>query len=124
MNIELPLLAIEAAEEIEKVKKNIKTNLKSSIKLSSLIKRDFTWRLDYSVMFSNAYFSTYNKEISKSPDESQTQYIKEISNKLDNTPTLEQSELKDLVSFCTNLSDHSQLYMEDIQELMEGHHCF
>jgi hypothetical protein len=63
MKVDLPLLAIDAAEELEKLKRNKPTNLNKVKKLSSLIKSDFNWRLDYQVIFRDSYFSTYNEKI-------------------------------------------------------------
>jgi two-component SAPR family response regulator len=120
MDVELPLLAIEAAEEIERIKQNAKTNLKNSKQLSSLIKGDFSWRLDYKVIFRDTYFSTYNKKIEIDLEESQNKYMKDISERLREPDNLNQEELKGLVNFCVNLSDHAQMYRDEIEELMKG----
>ena len=107
MNIELPLLAIGAAEELERLRRNKSTNLNQTKKLSSIIKKDFTWRLDYSVIFSNAYFSTYNEKIPKLEEKNSTNYINDISNKLIDPSNLKEKELGELRDFCVNLSDHA-----------------
>jgi len=121
MDIELPLLAIDAGEEIERINQNVKTNLENSKKLSSLIGSDFNWRLDYKVIFQDAYFSTYNEKIQIDLEESSNKYMKGISEKLRNPQDLDKRELKELVNFCVNLSDHSQSYIDEIQGLIGRH---
>lgn len=114
--MDLPLLAINAADELERLRLKKKTNLKSTKELSILIKESFQKKLNYHLVFSNAYFSTYYKEISPSPKKN-SRYIKEISKKLESPSNLENKELKDLVDFCANLSDYSSLHQDYLESL-------
>lgn len=116
----LSLLSIETAEELQRFSLKKNTDLKNATELSKLIKEDFSKRLDYSLLFSNAYFATYSNkiEISKIRD-----YTKEISNNLINPLKLNDRELEKLVSFCVNLSDYSELHEEEIRELRKSG-CF
>ena len=118
---DLSLLAIEAAEEIERTRQNIQTNLKSTKELSGIIKES-TWRLDYQTICSNAYFSTYApKDFEFPKDLILTErllklYMKTMIGKLDAAPNLKDTELGKLASFCVNFSDHYTLYKEEFKE--------
>ena len=114
---DLSLLSIEAAEEIERTKQNIETTLKSVKELSSLIKGDFTRFWNYSKIFSNAYFETYNKEIPILPSKTSIAYMREMSKKLDNIPNLKDIELEKLKEFCISLNGYSAAYEEWIESL-------
>ena len=96
----LSLLSIEAAEELARLNKKLPTSLEKTKELSENLK-EFFWRLDYQLIFSNAYNETY----SKLPHGK----IHEITNKLKNPP---KKELKKLTEFCVNLSDYAQAYQE------------
>jgi hypothetical protein len=123
MNLSLPLLAIESAEELQRLKLKKMTNLENTKELSSLIKKDFVWRWDYSQIFSEAYFATHSKKISLLPSEKSKKCMIEIANKLKSPSNLKYEELGKLVNFCVNLSDYSAMYVEDMINLRAGG-CF
>ncbi len=110
---DLSLLSIEAAEEIERIRKNISTNLKSTKELSKLIKKDFTWRLDYGVRFSEAYYGAYSVNLSELTTKELKPYIETIVKKLDSISNLESEELGELVGFCANLCTSFSLYEQE-----------
>jgi hypothetical protein len=114
--VHLPLLSIEAAEELQKLQLKMPTQLEHAKELCQLIKKDFTGRLDYSIIFSNAYFATYSFEMPSTLDK-RIPYIEGISKKLDSPSTLEDKELKSLIDFCVNLSDYSAMHEEDLESL-------
>ena len=113
---DLPLLAIESAEELQRLKLKKITDLKYTGELFQLIKKDFPTRLDYSTIFSNAYFATYSSEIPSTLGE-RIPYIEEIYKKLESPSSLKNKDLSRLINFCANLSDYSAMYEEDINNL-------
>jgi len=115
--IDLPLLSIDAAEDLESLRQNKKRELKNATKLSKIINEEFSWRLDYKILFRDAYFTTYNEKIKISLDEEKNTYMKDISEKLQNPSSLKEDELKNLVSFCVNLSDYSSLHEEELERM-------
>ena len=123
MDVDLPFLSIDSADEPQRLKLNKSTDLKYTKELSELIKKDFTWRYDYSGIFSDAYYFTYSKEISRLPDENSKPYMIEISQKLDISFSLKNEELEKLVNFCVTLSNYSAIYREEIEGLKAGG-CF
>lgn len=112
----LPLLAIESAEDLARLKKNIKTDLKHAKELSELLEKN-SWRLDYSIIFTEAYFNAYNKNISS---ENPKKYYEEIYKKL-NSPSKLGKKLEGLINFCVKLSDSAALYKEEIERLKTPH---
>jgi hypothetical protein len=117
MEYDLPLLSIEAAEEIQKKVKGVKTDFKSTKELSYLLKENFSNRLDCSVIFSNAYRSAYENEMSGSLNQNSKNYMEKISEKLNNLDSLKEEELEKLVKFCTDLSDFAQLHKDELESL-------
>ncbi len=119
--VDLADVAIEAAEEIERTRQDIQTTLKSTKELSKLLKES-TWRLDYQAICSDAYFSTYSpKDFEFPKDLILTEgllklYMKTITGKLDAVPNLKDIELKKLVGFCCNFSNHYTSYKEEFKE--------
>ena len=111
---DLSLLAINAAEDLERLNKKMPTELKNAKELSELIKNNFFKRGDYSMHISNAYHTTYSKKISKLSSTEVKHYIQEISNKLENPSKLKKEDLEKLIKFCANLSDYSALYQHEI----------
>jgi hypothetical protein len=118
----LPLLSIEAAEELQRLKLKKETNLEHAKELSTLIKKDFIERVDYSEIFSRAYFATYSSDLPSSLDK-RIPYVEEISKKLETPSNLKYKELEKLVDFCVNLSNYSAFHEEDIRILKSGG-CF
>ena len=112
--IDLPLLSIEAAEELQKFSLKKNTDLKQTIELSALIKENFSKRLDYQLLFTNAYFATYGKRINLGFIK---EFSEEISEKLSSHLSLNDTELEKLVNFCANLSDYSALNQREIDNL-------
>jgi hypothetical protein len=117
MNLCLPLLAIESAEELQRLRLKKMTNLENTKELASLIKKDFVWRWDYSHIFSEAYFATHSKKISLLPSEKSKECMIEISNKLESPSVLEYKELGELVNLCVNISDYSAMYEDEMRNL-------
>ena len=116
--MELSSLAIEAAEELQifSLKKN--NDLKNAKELAKLIK--VNQRMDYSAIFSQAYLSTYQIDLSKLNDKDSRQYLQTITEKLKSPSNLEDGELEKLINFCVNLSDYSAIHEEDIREMKGG----
>ena len=125
--VDLSSLAIEAAEELEKSKKNIKTEFKSVIALSKILKESFSeeigesqfdYRLDHTFVFSKALnisgmASPHKKTISEIAQEA-----RKIASLLDlNKNKSKEADLNRLISFCVALSDSASLYNEEIEEL-------
>lgn len=120
----LSLLSIESAEDIQKLRLKMMTDLKNAKELSALIKEDFPKRLDYSLLFSKAYFSTYNEEISPLDYKNLKTYIERISRRLECPLNLDEKEIGQLVDFCANLSDFSAINEQDIRNLRAGGSIF
>jgi hypothetical protein len=118
--IDLSSLSIWAAEELQRLRLKENTHLSNTIELSTFIKREFAKRLDYSLIFSNAYFSTYSKRINLGEIK---KYSEDISEKLANPLDLKKNEIENLIGFCANLSDYSTLHEEEIRNLKSGP-CF
>ncbi len=114
-------LAIDTAEELERLRKGMKTGLTSAKRGSKLIKenliKDSIWdtRLDYFTIFSNAYFQKYSIDISKLDYKESIQHIQNISKKLDSASELKNEELKEIVGFFCGLSVADSLYKEKLQ---------
>jgi hypothetical protein len=119
----LYLLSIEAAEEIQRLRLKKDGSLKYTNELSELIKKDFNKRLDCSVLFSEAYFGAYSKRISVLPNDNSIQHMIKISNKLGSVLSLKDEDLEKLVDFCVNLSDYSALYEKEIVNI-KSKGCF
>jgi len=122
-HLNLPLLAIETAEELQRFSLNKTSNLESTKKLSELIQNEFSEKLNYSSIFSDAYFTTYDKKVPPMLRGSPKQYHKEISQKLSQPPNLKENELNQLINFCVNLSDYSIDYENYLRDLKSGP-CF
>jgi inactivated superfamily I helicase len=121
--MELYSLAIESAEELERLNKNLSTDLKHTEKLSELIEKDFVKRLDYSLIFSRAYYSAYHERISVLPNDNSIPSMIAVSKKLESSLNLKNEEREKLIHFCTNLSNWSLSYEEAIKNInSEG--CF
>jgi hypothetical protein len=118
--MELSLLSIEAAEELQRLKLKKITDLRNTKELSTLIKEDFVWKWDYSKIFSEAYFATYSEELSLFPSKKSKNCMNEISKKLESPSNLKYKELKQLIDFCVNLSDYSSFHDEEIRILKSG----
>jgi regulator of sigma D len=116
--VDLPLLSIRAAEELQRLKLKKDTSFENTKQLAVLIKEDFANRLDYSQIFKQAYHSTYLESITNI-----NRKIGTITQQLESRLNLKDEELKKLVNFCTNLSDYSALHEEEIRILKEGP-CF
>lgn len=117
MGINLPLVSIQAAEELERLRLKKGDNIEKTRELSNFMKEKFDKRLDYSLIFTKAYFSVYNPEIGAFTLKNSKKHIKEISEKLNNLDSLKNKEIAELVSFCVSLSDYSSLHEESIQYL-------
>jgi len=115
--MDLSLLAINAAEELQRLRLKKDTDLRYAKELSELIKKDFIWRHDYSKIFSEAYHLTYSKEISQLPNENSKPQMAKISKKLEFPSNSENKELERLVDFCVKLSDYSAAHEEEIRKL-------
>jgi len=119
--IDLPNLAIEVVEELSRLNLKKESNLKHTKELSELIKKDFTWRSDYSSIFSEAYLSAYSQIISKLPNENSKPYMMDIVKKLDMPSDLKDEEIKKLIEFCTAISDYAALHKEEVDNLKRPH---
>ncbi len=113
----LPSLSIEAAEDLERLRQDKPRELKSAQKLSEIINKEFSWRLDYKILFRDVYFSTYNEKIEISLEKEQNPYMGDISKRLEDPSSLNKDELKSLVSFCVNLSNYSSLHEEELERM-------
>lgn len=125
--IDISLLAIEAAEELERLKRNLDTDLESVKMLSDLLKHSFLipnedanldYRLDHAAVFSNAYS---NSSLNYPRKKSISEIIKEarrIASLLEpNEKRPKRGELDQLISFCVALSDSAAIYKEELEEL-------
>jgi len=111
----LPLLSIEAAEELQRFSLKKNTNLKHTKELSDLIKKS-AWRWDYIEIFSKAYSSAYSIDISKLNFKNSKPYMMDTAEKLESPLDLREEEIEKLIRFCVNLSDYSALHEEDIRK--------
>jgi len=117
-NINLPWLAIEAADELERLRLKKNTDLKNTKELSRIIKEDFNKRWDYISLFRKAYNLAYQENLPNSLKEIPKEYLNGVSNCLANPKGLERElELKMLVNFCVNLSDCSSLHEQYLESL-------
>lgn len=122
--IDLPMLSINAAEELKRLELKKVTNLKSAKELSNLLKeeisklakKDSSHRLDYLTIFSGAYSLTYSPDNLKLIEENPKQYMETIVKKLESPSNLENEELEKLLDFCVKLSDYSAAYKKAIDE--------
>ena len=124
---DLGLIAIEAAEDIERFRQGLPTKFKSLNYLSSILKDTFDWeivdaeqsyRLDYvsllSSTFSNLSHPTY-------VDHSMSDIVKQartVASQL--TPNYikkNKNKINDLISFCVALSECAAIYKEELKEM-------
>lgn len=123
MNRDLPLLAIMAADEIERIRQKKETNLENSKKLAEIIKNDFSGDFRYALLFKEVYKKSYSETIELSEWKIPEEYLNGLSNSLTNPNSLKTDlELKSLLDFCVNLSDYASLKQQDIDKLRGS--CF
>jgi hypothetical protein len=115
INVELSLLSIEAADELEKLKQKHKYNKEIIKDLFDIIKEEFSSRLRYYKGFSNAYFLTF-KENNKNLEN----YVSKLLRNLDKPEILDETELTNTINFCVNLSDSAFIYEEEIKNLRKS----
>ncbi len=116
--ISLPLLSIEAAEELQRLKLGKKVIFESTKELSRMIKEDFPRKTDYTTIFKNAYKLTYSEDIENKGENIPEKHLLGISNNLANPSDLEKElELKTLIDFCVNLSNQASSYEQYLESL-------
>ena len=123
MKSDLSILSIQAAEDLGRITKNLESELNSAKELSRIIKEEFPRNFSYSLIFSDAHFSTYKEKLPPISNKNYKKYFKEISNKLESPYELDKDELQKLVNFCVNLSDYSAMHEEEMRNLKSGP-CF
>lgn len=125
--VDLSLLALEAAEELERYRHRLPTNFKSVNALSMLLEESFgrkvddsplNFRLDHASVFTSAIQNSLGSSVKKkSISEIANEAVKIASRLNSNTINSKDEELKNLVSFCIALSDSAALYKEELEEL-------
>ena len=127
---DLSLLAIEAAEELERFRQNLQTEFYSVNMLAKLLKESFSqkvnetsvgFRLDHASVFSNAIENSFDPNIKKKTISEVASEAIQIASLLNsNTFNSKEDELRKLISFCVALSDSAALYKEEIEELRKN----
>ena len=124
--LDLSLLAIEAAEELERFRKGMTTDFSSVNELSSVLQGSITRissseyqaRLDSVAVFSSAIKNSYGFKENKQKTISEiSKEAIAIASKL--TPEQAKSadtDLEALIVFCVALSDSALLYNEEVEE--------
>lgn len=125
---DLSLLAIDAAEELERMRKGIKTDFKSTTVLASILQESFSnvsdsnanYRLDRASVFLSAISTTSGSTITKKTISEIAKEAIDIASRLNSGSTRsEESELEKLISFCVALSDSAALYREEVEDLIK-----
>jgi hypothetical protein len=124
---DLGLLAINAAEELERLRKKLSTDLKSVNTLSNLLQDSFSkkidssgfnLRLDHALMFSNAVSNSLDSTLSEKTISEIADEAIEIASRLSQeAANQKEDDLQQLISFCVALSDSAALYKEEMEEL-------
>jgi hypothetical protein len=117
MRKDLPLLAIESVEELQRFYLKRNTTLDNTRELSKLVKEDFSSNPNYSLIFSKAYSETYLNKTSPKISENKREYYEEISQKLKYPENLNEQSLTQLINFCINLSNYSASYEKHLESL-------
>jgi hypothetical protein len=125
-NIDLSLLAIQAANELERIKRNMKSDLQSVRLLSEFLNDFFSnkdtdrdkvnelnYRLDHALVLSNAY--SHPTPTKKSIDDIISEAYR-LTNLLMKDKH-SKHELDNLISFCVALADSASLYNEELEDL-------
>jgi hypothetical protein len=124
---DLSLLAIEAAEELERFRKKLTTDFKAVNALSLILRESFSkhvdqsdldFRLDHASVFSKAISNSFGSTIKKRSISELANEAIEVASRLNfDSINSKDEELKLLVSFCVALSDSAALYKEELDEL-------
>lgn len=124
---DLSMLAIEAAEELERWRRKLPTDFRSVNILSSLLQKSFSQkvdepgfnpRLDHASVFSNAITNSFGSTVTKKTiSEVATEAVKIASILNSENMSSKEDELEKLKSFCVALSDSAALYKEELEEL-------
>lgn len=126
---DISLLAINAAEELERFRRKMETDFNSAKELAKLLTNSFSkkveesggaYRLDHASVFSRAISNSVepegaNKSLAELMDEA-GKIATLLHSNTDGVKSKEE-ELKKLISFCVALSDSAALYWEEMEEL-------
>ena len=126
-NTDLSMLAIKAADELERVRLGMQTEFNSVGRLAEILKNslsqnpigsDHPLRLDYVSVFSRAISNSISQDVSSKTILELVKEAEKVVSKLNpDEITTEEKELTKLISFCVALSDSAALYKEEIDEL-------
>jgi hypothetical protein len=127
LNLDLSLLAIEAAEELERLRKKLPTTLRNVKALSSLLQKSFAknaegapidFRFDQVEVFSTAITNSIGVGAPKKRISDIANEAMEIAMLLNsNSINSRENDLNKLITFCVALSDSAALYKEELEEL-------
>lgn len=121
---DLSLLAIEAAEELTRLKEKVPTELTSVNSLSAVLQSSLSekitdtnskFRLDHAFVFSSAMSISSGSTLSKSLSDVAREAL-EIVAKLKPTTLELERDLDSLISFCVALADSAMLYKEELDD--------
>lgn len=124
---DLSLLAIEAAEELERSRRKFDTDFKSAKELSSILEESLPQevvesggniRLDYASVFSSAISNSFHSTVTIKTISDLTKEASRIVAllKSEDIDSIE-DDVQELISFCVALSDSAALYKEELEEL-------
>ena len=124
---DLSLLAIDAAEELERIRKKIPTVGESILELSKILNESFSekveeegrlYRLDYASVISRAFSnSTVSTLKNKTIADLAVEAGKVASLLGSDEIKTKDDVLKKLISFCVALSDSAAFHQEELEEL-------
>lgn len=127
INRDLSLLAIDAAEELERMRKGLATDSKSIDTLASILQESFSqniddtssnYRLDYASIFSSAISISSDSTVTKKTISQIAEEAITIAYRLNpESIKCEDAELRKLISFCVALSDSAALYKKEVDDL-------
>lgn len=116
ITVDVGLISIESAEELERIRIGKQYNLKSTTLFSNFIEKNMKdW--DYQKVFLKAYSETYEKEVKG--EKKIKKISKDISDKLNCPEKLKKEKLNELIKFCINFSNYTAVYNEEIKEFEE-----
>lgn len=119
---DLSLLAMDTSEELERLRRDMPTDLQQVKNLSSFLKEfaspDSYYRLDHASIFRSAMLNSFDKSVADKTTPELAQEVGKIAILLDsNAIKPKEDELQKLISFCVALSDSAALYKEWLGEL-------
>ena len=124
---DLSLLAIEAAEELERIRKDLPTSSNAIKSLSEILEKVFSkekikteddLRYDNAAIFSRAVTNSIDPMFASQNVNDMVKEANRISNLLyKETSNSDKDELSKMISFCVALSDSAALYLQELDEL-------